>query len=782
VNPVAPAPYGPPSRRVFRRDRFHFSTPGYPPAVGGPTFGAVGISREGPGSPVQADPLPPVDLWQDSHAQLPPGNPLDALTLPFQSGNLRSPEQARSRTPSVLALPPVSQGLSLSLRPAQTLLSAVPDTWPPLPPRAVLTRVPRVEPTSGRFPWSVPSIVIVALVTAIGVGAVAVADVASRHGSSYNEASPFFWGGLFLIFAPSAYRALAPRTSPQERVAVVLLLGVALYAVKILSSPGAFTFSDEYVHLRNTQDILRTHHLFSYNPLLPTAAYYPGLAALTAGLIDLTGLSPFLAGVLIIGVARLLLTASLFMIAKRVTRSDRAAAGAVLVYAANPMFLFWSSTFTYENLALPLAFFLIWWVGQTRNGSTRLGWICAIVCLGAVVVTHHVVAFALTAVLGAWWLAECVLRRPARQRRTIGLLTLLTGGATLVWFFVVARPASAYILTQNLVPAVRQTSSLIVGHTHARKLYSSGGVVAPKWQTAAGFAAVGIILVLLPFAAIRALKSWRHATLMVAVAIALIFPFALIPRLAPEGVAVSGRSFEYVFAGVGCVLGLLIAEVGWRRTGRHVRRTGRTVFIRRNRPAIARYRTLLAAGLVTVVFVGDVTIGTAFYQQLPEATHPTGYPWTVQPAVIDASQWARQHLGIDQRFGSNAIDAQALATYGEQNPINNNSIWPIFFAPDINATVVHDIQATRVKYLLLNWQMTRGVPATPGYYFSSFEPGAAEYKTKFPAIGLQKFSSTRCATLVYKSGPVEIVDVSRIETGSCVPQSAASLSPRKGST
>jgi hypothetical protein len=75
--------------------------------------------------------------------------------------------------------------------------------------------------------------------------------------------------------------------------------------------------------------------------LLPTAAYYTGLAAIRAGLGDLTGLSPFASGVVIIGVARVLTSACFFLVAERVTGSGRAAAGASLVYAANPMFLFW---------------------------------------------------------------------------------------------------------------------------------------------------------------------------------------------------------------------------------------------------------------------------------------------------------------------------------------------------------------------------------------------------------------------------------------------------------
>ena len=196
--------------------------------------------------------------------------------------------------------------------------------------------------------------------------------------------------------------------------------------------------------------------------------------------------------------------------------------------------------------------------------------------------------------------------------------------------------------------------------------------------------------------------------------------------------------------------------------GHHLRRATRLV--------ITGWRTTaIATGLVTLVFIGDVTIATASYQLLPESSHPQGYPWSVQSDVISASHWAREHLGINQRFGANANDSLALASYGEQNTVMGNSVWPIFFAGVINETVVHSIKAARVRYLLVDWRMTKGVPATPGYYFSPQEPGAGEYKQAFPTAALRKFASAPCIHLVYDSGPLQIFDVSRIEDGSCVP-------------
>jgi hypothetical protein len=617
---------------------------------------------------------------------------------------------------------------------------------------------------------------IIVVSTALGLASVAVANEDALQGRAYGTALVFFFAGLLLVFVPVAVRVLMPGVGRQERLILIILLGGALYVVKVLGSPTAFTFTDEYIHLRNTQDILRTHHLFALNPLLPTAAYYPGLGAVTASLVNLTGLSPFTSGLLIIGAARVLFSACFFLVAEKVTGSGLRAAGASLIYAANPMFLFWSPSFSYEDLALPLATFVIWWMARTRHQADRLVPIVTIVAIVAVTVTHHIAAFALAALLAAWWLAEHLIQRPTARRHDVGLMALLAGSTSLAWFFFVARPAPSYLVGQNIWPAVQQMGAIFSGHSAPRRLYS-GGPADPGWYMLIGFAAVGFLMLALPPAVYRA---WRiasgrrvsgsegrcriHAPMVVAIAVAATFPLSLLPRLTSLGGALSSRSSEYVFSGLGCVLGLLVEEAA--RSRRRKRNAARVAFMR-------WFRTLAATGIVTAVFIGDVTIGTAYGQLLPESSHPQGYPWMVQPDVVSASEWAREHLGINQPFGVGAIDSLALAAYGEQDTVSEDIVWPIFLSQTMNETVVRTIRATGVRYLFVDWRMTKGTPSNPGnYYFSPWEPQANKYRTPLPVAALRKFASTTCAHLVYDSGAIQIFDVTQIENGSCVPGKA----------
>ena len=179
------------------------------------------------------------------------------------------------------------------------------------------------------------------------------------------------------------------------------------------------------------------------------------------------------------------------------------------------------------------------------------------------------------------------------------------------------------------------------------------------------------------------------------------------------------------------------------------------------------------------MFIGEVTVGTAFFQRLPEPPHSKGYPsvggypWSVQPNVITAAKWARTHLGINQPFGATQFDAYALATYGEQNTLPEDKVWPIFFATAINGTVVDDIKAEGVRYILVDWRMTQGI-SPEGYYFSPAEPDAQDYKQPFPAAALEKLVSASGTQLVYSCGTVQILDVTHMGAGSSAAPLASS--------
>src|SRR4051812_33140562 len=111
---------------------------------------------------------------------------------------------------------------------------------------------------------------------------VALANVGARSGAGWAE--PLLWAGIMLLMLPIALRLIARSTARHERIALAVLLTMALYLVKVMRSPVAFTFYDEFVHWQTVDDILRSAHLFHINPLIPVSSLYPGLHIITSAL------------------------------------------------------------------------------------------------------------------------------------------------------------------------------------------------------------------------------------------------------------------------------------------------------------------------------------------------------------------------------------------------------------------------------------------------------------------------------------------------------------------
>src|SRR4051812_31115225 len=190
------------------------------------------------------------------------------------------------------------------------------------------------------------------LCASAGLAIVAVADAISRSGRGSGQ--PVFWLGVAVIVGACLQAALRPDLDFHRGLAVVVVAGLALYLVKVLHSPLNFTFHDEFSTTRTADDIRLTGDLFTRNPLIPVHPVYPGLELVMTGLGSLTGLSTFWTGLIVIGIARALLVASLFVIFHAAGGVRVATLGALL-YAANPNFVYFGAQVAYESFALALA-------------------------------------------------------------------------------------------------------------------------------------------------------------------------------------------------------------------------------------------------------------------------------------------------------------------------------------------------------------------------------------------------------------------------------------------
>lgn len=598
---------------------------------------------------------------------------------------------------------------------------------------------------AARLPPRAPLAAPACLAMAAGVLVVALADSAARDGAASRHL--LFWLGVALIVGPAALALCAGRLSRAERIWMVIAFGLSLYLAKVLYSPSRLAFSDEFVHFRSTQDDLLSGHLFSFNPLLPEAARYPGLGDLVSALVRLSGLPVSTAGLLVIGSARLVLMLALFLLVERASRSFRVAGLACLLYGANPNFLYWSAQMSYESLALPLVAFTLYLVAR-RATDVRSAWLSALAGISvlAVVVTHHLSSYFLAAVLVAWSAVALWRRRRGSPDAYAPLgLAALAVAAIAVWLTTVASITGQY-LGSIAASTGRGVFDVITGASAARGLFSaSSAEVAPTWERALGIAAVGVTLLALAYAAVLIWRRRRRRPLMLALLpLALVYPLLLPLRFIGSAAETANRSTEFLFLGLGAVLASGAFE------------------LRARRRTAGRLGAGLVAALSALVVCGGVAVSWQYSERLPQDASRRSVPYELNARAIAADRWAAANLGPDRRFATDFLDQLGIATYGRGRPLyapkDGVSAWQVMEPPSVDAAVRRAIRRGHVEYVLVERRLSDGVPAS-GFYFDKGEPGAGKHKRPIAPATLAKFERTPGASLLYDNGEQQIYAV-----------------------
>ncbi|MGO8126703.1 hypothetical protein ACC728_37930, partial [Rhizobium ruizarguesonis] len=86
---------------------------------------------------------------------------------------------------------------------------------------------------------------------------------------------------------------------------------------------------------------------------LPVSPLYPGQELITSELVNLSGLSVFAAGLIVLATARMMLMLALFLLFEKITDSARIASIACLIYIGSSTFLLFDVHYSYESMAIP---------------------------------------------------------------------------------------------------------------------------------------------------------------------------------------------------------------------------------------------------------------------------------------------------------------------------------------------------------------------------------------------------------------------------------------------
>jgi hypothetical protein len=593
-----------------------------------------------------------------------------------------------------------------------------------------------------------------------GVAALAAADAQSRSGAP--DGYPLFWAGIALILAPSAWVLLLSREGRGTRLAVALGFGLSLYLAKVVYEPTVFTFHDEFAHYRNASNLLASGQLFGYDPLIRATGYYPGLAAATDAIARLTGLPVYASGLILIGCARLTLVGALFLLTDEIFGgSPRAAGTAVVVYSANPNFLYFDAQYSYESLALPLAILAVYFLAR-RAGSkpTAAATASCLATALAVVATHHVTAWFLAVILLAWAGAAWLRRHPVRalpswlRRRRGGevaapqrapeflpvLPATVTASAALAWALAVAPITIAYV-RPVLTRAVQQGLQLIISRRMSRALFANTGqaATAPQWEDVAAIAGTLVILAVIPVALFRIRRARLPlvAKLLATTSLAWV---ALLPlRFTAAGQETANRSSEFAYLGIAVCFAFLVESLA----------------------GSPRWRRSLALGAVALVFTGGVAVSWNYAQRLAPDYQLVNGSATVTPDDRTLAQWMLATLGPGHRVATDAQTGLALGSVGRQNVLtwaeDGARSWLIFYPQTVTSEVRAEIRRSQVQYIVVQedvLDLPDGVTR-----FDDSEP--AQYDdSPLPAASLAKFGRSPLFREIYTIGSLRVYQVS----------------------
>jgi hypothetical protein len=521
-----------------------------------------------------------------------------------------------------------------------------PETVVGGPAPASLPPQPRM---SGRDvgPW----LPVVALWGASGIALLSVSFALARANVDLGVARLLFWGALAAIGGPALVRMLAPSTSRSERILLVALTALLFYWIKVLHDPVRLFFPDEFFHLANAQRLVTTGELYGENLLLPVSADYPGLALVTAALSGLSGLGLFPCALLIIGLAKVVLAVALFLIFERLSGSARIGGVGALLYCAHSNYLFWSSQFSYESLSLPLLAVVVLSL-VARNGAARvqsMAW-SALGCLiaVAVVITHHLTAYAMVVLLWAQVALALLTRRPG-VRPPIAMAVVATV-ATVAWATIVAGGTGDYLglIFSRLFRSVSQAVS-DTGTTRAP--FAGGGsgdaqVAGPPLDDQLLATASVLLVAFGVLAGVLAARrrTWTDplALVLAVVAVAAVAAYPL--RSFPGAWEVANRTSEFLFLGVAVMAA--VAAVAFVDRGRR------------------RWRVAAIAGAGVIAIAGGGVIGWPAPARLPRPFTAEASGARIEAQGLQMAKWAQARLPRDSAFVANDTNGRLLSAAG----------------------------------------------------------------------------------------------------------------------
>jgi hypothetical protein len=611
-----------------------------------------------------------------------------------------------------------------------------------------------------------------ALTVVVGVGALLQGFAQAMARLDIGGAEILYWISFPLASVPITLALLRQRAARRERVALVILLGLAAAFAGLARAPVAFTGYDSLQHLRTANGILDSGHLFGPNPLLIVSPFYPGLEIVTDAIAAVSGVDVFSSWMVLLSGVRVIFALALFLLFEQASQSSRVAGVAAAVYMMNPGFVYFHSAFAYESLALPLVpVLLLLTAHRARPGPP--GWHLLLagsiaIVAATIVVTHHVTSYALLGMLLVWFVVHWWIRRTDQYDGSIASVAMIMTLGVLGWLVGVATATLGYLIPP-LDAAVRQVVRLIATGEGRRLFETASGGLAPFWERATGILSTGIVFAWLPVGLGATWARLRSSSLALLLAVlALGLPASVVLRLTPTGAEAASRSTAFIWLGLAFVVAYGICSVpdviGW--ASRWLRlQTPITRGIERVAGIGGVWQSVAAVGF-GILTLGGLILGTSPATRLPGPYLVSADSRSIDEISMSAAEWAGTELGAGNRIAADRVNRLLMATYGKQFPAFHHSLglesWQLFVGPEVGVNEERRIRALELDYLVVDRRLSQSLPALVPFYFEEGEIADGRHEVPIAARVLAKWDGVPGVDRVYDNGSIRVYDVRRI--------------------
>ncbi len=588
----------------------------------------------------------------------------------------------------------------------------------------------------------------------------AVAATLTRRGEDFGY--PLYVVCVASLFFPVAMRLMLPDVSRRERITVLMIATIGLFALRVVRAPLYFIGHDEYLHWVTAQHIVQHEKLFTPNVLFPIGPLFPGLEIATTALSELSGQSIFVSSLVLLAIARVLFVGSLFLFYERVTKSARIGALSCLFYMGSSTFVYFDTYFSYASLAMPLFAFALMQNAEMAASPRRPGWLpqaSFLLTAVALSMTHHVTAYALAGILASLTVLQWIDREKNTTGRQMLTATLVAVLVPMIWSRAMGSPGGAYLgpVFQN---GIREVLDLVHSGGERKFFTSEDGVVAPFWQRATALGSVLAICAGLALGFFRSFSlagwrlgrgekigfwrsalGWNNGPLMLLTLLTLLYPVSVVFRMTKSGWEIGNRIGPFDFVGVGAVLAICVA------TSTQGGSSGRV-------------RAAVNGALASVILIGGIISGESRIL-VPARYLVSADAASIEPMGVAAAQWTREWLGEANHFVADRVNRLLLSTFGGQLVSTTLQHGEDAGVPLVTRELGdHEIAILRqleIDFLFADLRLTTARPVY-GIYFDGGEADKLLTSPPLPASML-KFNSIPAVSRIFDNGYSIIYDV-----------------------